>query len=140
MRDSVLWSIPVVREMFAQLGFDDIAVFDSVRSRFQVADGRIVMSDLRVSSALLKLVGSGTLDFDGTLHHDLEVQYALVDRLGPFRRLLYWIQNSLARVAIRGDMQRPRVEIKGMFGLMQRSPKMARALPLPSFAPLPERF
>lgn len=140
MNDSVLWSIPVVREMFAQLGFDDVAVFERVRSRFQVEHGRIRMSDLRVYSKLLQLVGSGVLDFDGSLEHELEVRYSLVDRLGPLRQLLYWVQNNLLSVSIRGDMARPRVELEGVLGWMQSPRRVKRELPLPSFAPLPERF
>jgi hypothetical protein len=76
--------IPVMQALFSQLGFDDTAVFERMRTRFQVRDGAFHMSDMQVYSPLLQLVGEGTLDMEGRLHHDLEVRYSLIDRLGPF--------------------------------------------------------
>jgi hypothetical protein len=140
MRDTTLWTIPVVRGLFSQLDLDAVATFTRARSDLAFANGAIRMGRLSVSSPLLELVGSGTLDFDGTLHHDLEVRYALVDRLGPLRRLFYWVQNSLLRVSIRGDMERPRVVLRGVLGFLQEEDRRGRDLPLPPFAPLPERF
>jgi hypothetical protein len=140
LKDTTLWSIPVVREIFAQLGADSAAVFERVRSRFRIGDGAIHINDVHVYSPLLQLVGEGTLDFDGSLHQDLEVRYSLVDKLGPFRRLLYWVQNNLLRIAVRGDMARPQVQVKGALGMMSSDSGIEHALPLPSFAPLPARF
>lgn len=137
-----LWSIPVVREVFGQLGFDQTAVFDRLRARFQVREGRIVTSSLALRSSLLNLVGSGRIDLDGSLRYDLEVRYSLLDRLGSLNKLLYWLNNSLWRVAVRGDMDRPRVVIRNsFFEIMRRFREMEeRALPLPDFSPLPARF
>ncbi len=140
LRETNLWSIPVVRDLFSQLGGDSQAVFEKVALRFAVANGVLRMDDLAVSSPLLQLVGAGTLDFDGSLAHDLEVRYSLVDILGPLNRLLYWIQNSLLRVSIRGDMARPRVVLKGALSGLGGVRRNGRDLPLPEFAPLPERF
>lgn len=138
--DSRLWSIPVVRDLFAQLGYDKPAVFERVRSRFEVEDGRIEMQSLYVESPLAQLVGAGSLDLDGRLSHDLEVKYAFVDNLGPVTRFLYWIQNSLLRVEVRGDMARPKIVFRGMLSFLQGAQSAKRDLPLPSFAPIPERF
>jgi hypothetical protein len=140
LRDSTLWSIPVMQALFSQLGFDDTAVFERMRTRFQVRDGAIHMSDMQVYSPLLQLVGEGTLDMEGRLHHDLEVRYSLIDRLGPFTRLVYWIQNNLLRLAVRGDMSRPRVELQGVLSVFQERPSTGRDLPLPALAPLSPRF
>lgn len=140
LRDSTLWSIPVMRALFSQLGFDDTAVFESMRSRFSVREGVVDMSAVQVYSPLLQLVGAGRLDFEGRLHHDLEVRYGLVDQLGPLNRLVYWIQNNLLRIAIRGDMSRPRIELEGFFSVFQREAESGRDLPLPPLSPLPERF
>jgi hypothetical protein len=138
--DSRLWSIPVVRDLFAQLGYDKPAVFRRVRSRFEVGDGKIDMQSLYVESPLAQLVGTGSLDLDGRLSHDLEVKYGLVDNLGPFTRFLYWVQNNLLRVEIRGDMSRPKIVLRGMLSFLQRSKTERRDLPLPPFSPIPERF
>jgi len=140
--DGQLWSIPVMRELFGQLGFDETAIFKRMRARFQVRDGVFQTSEVKVQSDLLDLVGSGEMDFDGRLDYDLEVRYGLIDRLGPLNKILYWFNNNLWRIAIRGDMDRPRVVIRNTLfeflrGFEERN---ARALPLPEFAPLPRRF
>ncbi len=140
LRESTLWSIPVMRALFSQLGFDDTAVFERMRTHVQVQDGRVEMSGIQVYSPLLQLVGSGTMDFEGRLHHDLEVRYSLVDRLGPLTRLVYWIQNNLLRVAVRGDMSRPRVELEGFLSFLQPGSDGGRDVPLPALTPLPARF
>ncbi len=139
--ESKLWSIPVFRALFGQLGLDDTAVFDSMATNLVVRDGRVQMNDITVRSPLLQLVGAGHLDFDGALKYDLEVRYDLIDRLGPFTRLLYSIQNKLLSVAIRGDMARPAVILKNPFtSLFRSSDRDRRPLPLPPFAHLPPRF
>jgi hypothetical protein len=140
LRDTTLWSIPVMQALFSQLGFDDTAVFERMRTRFEVREGAFHMSEMQVYSPLLQLVGAGTLDMEGRLHHDLEVRYSLVDRLGPFTRLVYWVQNNLLRLAVRGDMSRPRIELQGVLSVFQSRTPTGRDLPLPALAPLPARF
>lgn len=134
-----LWSVPVVRDLFTQLGLDDTAVFDSMSMQFDVSDGVIHMNQLEARSPILKLVGEGTLDFDGSLRHDLEVNYSLIDKLGFLRRLFYSIQKSLLRIAIRGDMERPQVILKSLFSDLTGEPD-SKALPLPDISELPRRF
>ena len=129
-----------MRALFSQLGFDGTAVFESMRTRFRLTGGIISMDAIKVSSPLLQLVGEGTLDLDGRLHHDLQVRYSLVDRLGPITRLVYWVQNNLLRVEVRGDMERPKVLLKGVLSFLRSSQSEERELPLPGFAPLPRRF
>ena len=139
--DSRLWSVPVFRALFSQLGLESTSMFDSMATNLLVRDGKIEMRDITVRSPLLQLVGKGSLDFDGALAYDLEVRYDLVDRLGPFTRLLYAIQNKLLSVMVRGDMARPEVIFKNPFtSLFGRSRDRARPLPLPPWAPLPPRF
>jgi len=141
MRESSLWSIPVIRDLFSQLGFDQTAVFEEMRARFRLQDGVIELDPMQVKSPLLKLVGSGTLDLDGRLHQDLRVEYSLVDKLGPFTRLIYFVQNNLLTVSVRGDMARPKVVLHGALSFLQRlRGGQGRELPLPGFSPLPERF
>lgn len=138
--DTVLWSMPVVRELLESLDIKSGAVFEHVETNLEIERGRVAMKDLLVESPLVKLVGEGTLDLDGSLSHDLEVQYQLLDWLGFFNRLIYWVQSSLIRVAIRGDMSRPRIEIKGVFGRSPDPRRGPRDLPLPGLSPLPPRF
>lgn len=140
MRNTTLWSIPVVRDLLSQFNLDSTAVFESIESDLEIADGKVELEDLKISSPLLKLVGDGSVDFDGTLRQDFEVRYALLDHLGWFNRLFYAIQKTIIRVAIRGDMGRPRVELQGLFGRIRGNRPRGRELPLPSLAPLPERF
>lgn len=141
VKESRLWSIPVFRALFSRLGLDNSAVFDRMSTKLRIKGGVIEMADILVHSPLLQLAGHGTIDFDGGLKHDLEVRYDLVDRLGPFTRLLYAIQNELLSVAIRGDMSRPEVILKNPFtSLFSRNRDRYRALPLPGYAPLPARF
>lgn len=140
LRDSALWAIPVFQSLFSQLGFKTTATFSRMESHFNINAGRLEMSRMRMKSDLLSLVGDGWIDFDGTMSHDLRVRYSLVDRLGPLTQLLYWIQNGLLRVAIRGDMSRPEVILKGFFSQFFQTPAGGRRLPLPSLSPLPKRF
>jgi len=139
--DTRLWSIPVVRNLFSQVGMDSSATFQEIRTRFELRDGEIRMKPIVVTSPLLRLEGSGRLGLDGRLRHDFEVRYSVVDRMGPFTRLLYWIQNNLLRVAVRGDIARPVVILRGTFlDLFRERDSLERHLPLPAFAPLPARF
>ena len=141
LSDSALWSIPVFQDLFSQLGFESSATFNEMGSHFTIEDGTVVMTNMRVKSDLLTLVGEGSLDFEGHLDYDLEVQYSLVDRLGPFTRLLYIIQNSLLRISIRGDMSRPKVILKGI--ISQFLPNVGDGppeLPIPGYSNLPRRF
>jgi len=140
LRQSRLWSVPVFRALFGQLGLDDTATFDSMYTNVKIRDGVVEMDDILLRSPLLQLVGSGTLDFDGRLAHDLEVRYALVDNLGPLTRMIYWIQNELLSVSIRGDMGRPIVVIQNPLRRLFGGSGDYRALPTPGYAPLPPRF
>lgn len=140
--EGALWSIPVMRELFQQLGFDKGGLFDRLRSRFELRDGRLKVSHLEIRSSLLDLVGEGWQDLDGRLSYDLEVRYGLVDRLGLFGRVLYWLNNSLMRVAVRGDFDRPVVKIRNsilelLSGFDSNPP---RRLPMPGFSALGARF
>jgi len=139
--DSALWSIPVFQDLFSQLGFETSATFKEMGSHFTIDDGTIQMANMRVKSDLLSLVGEGSFDLEGRLDYDLEVRYALVDRLGPLTRLLYLIQNSLLRITIRGDMSRPKVILKGILSrLVPTVGEGPPELPLPGYSALPDRF
>jgi hypothetical protein len=142
VRHSRLWSVPVFRALLSQIGLGDEAVFDSMASNFRIKNGVIYMNDNAVNSQVVQLVGdSGELDLDGRMKFDLDLHYAIVDRLGPIRRLLYSIQNSLLSVQIRGDMSRPEVILRNPIGrLFSGSATARRQLPLPEFARLPARF
>ncbi len=140
VRQSRLWSVPVFRALFGQLGLDDTATFDSMYANLRIADGVLKMDDILLRSPLLQLVGAGELDFDGRLWHELEVRYALVDQLGPLTRMIYWIQNELLSVSIRGDMGRPVVVIQNPLRRLFGAPADYRALPAPGYAALPPRF
>jgi AsmA-like protein len=140
--EGALWSIPVMRALFVQLGFDRGGLFDRLRSRFDLRDGRLTVSHLEIQSDLLDLVGEGWQDLDGRLAYDLEVRYGLLDRLGVLGRLLYWLNNNLMRVAVRGDFERPEVKIRNAIvelisGFEDDPP---RRLPLPDFSALGPRF
>jgi len=140
MRDTHLWSIPVVRGILSQLGMDSSAVFESMRIRYTLQGGVIRMDSIHVESPLLQLVGAGMLDLDGRLSHDLQVRYDLVDQLGPLTRMLYWIQNNLLSISVRGDMSRPQIVLKGMLSFLNSNKRGERDLPLPALSPLPPRF
>jgi hypothetical protein len=140
--EGALWSIPVIRVLFAQLGFDKSGLFDRLRSRFELRDGRVQVSHLEIRSSLLDLVGEGWQDLDGELAYNLEVRYGLLDKLGPLGRLLYWLNNSLMRVAVRGDFERPEVKIRNSIFELVRGfdSHPPRHLPLPGFSTLGPRF
>ena len=140
LSDTALWAIPVFQSLFSQLGFDTTATFKLMQSGFVVGDGRIDLHQMQIKSDLLSLIGKGWVDFEGELSQDLEVRYSLVDRLGPFTKLVYLIQNSLLRISIRGDMARPRVVLNGLFSQLMRGQKGERQLPLPGLSDLPKSF
>jgi len=141
VNETVLWSVPVVRDLFSQLGFDETAIFDEMETAFRIANGAVAMEGIYVHSPLLNLRGQGLLRFDGTLRHDLEVRYSLVDKFGPFSSLVYWLQNTLLAISIRGDMSRPKVVTRGVFSNPFRGADDDwRALPYPGFSSLPSRF
>lgn len=135
LSDSNLWSVPVVRDLVSQFGLEaKSALFDSIQSRFSVENGEVRMSELEIASPYFGVSGSGVLDFDGSLRHEFEVRNRVVNLLGPIKNVLY-------RVAIRGDMSRPRVETYGVLGATFSEPKRGRReLPLPALTPLPSRF
>ena len=132
IQDARLFSIPVFRELFTQLGFDATAVFDSMRTTFALKDGVLDLRELRARSPLLRLEGAGNLDLDGSLVADLEVRYSVVEKLGPLRFFVYWFQNSILRVAVRGDVHRPVVLLKNsILDLFGEEGEPAPRLPLP---------
>ena len=138
--DSRLWSVPVFRALFSQLGLDDQAVFDRMGANLRIRNGVLYTDDIWVSSPILELVGKGWIDFDGEVKEDLQVRYRLIDRLGPITRLLYAIQEELLSVAIRGDLARPKVIFKAPWTRIHSDARRYRSLPLPGFTPLPARF
>ncbi len=142
LRQGKLWSIPVMRELFSQLGFDQTASFDELQARFELRDGVLSTPYLEIKSTLLNLLGNGWIDLDGRLSYDLEVRYSLLDRLGFLNRILYWMNRQIWRVAVRGDLSRPSVVIRNSFLELVRGfeDSPPRLLPLPSFTPLPSRF
>jgi len=142
LADARLWSIPVVRELFRSLGADSTAVFDEMELDWALDDGTVALHDIRVKSPILRLVGDGAVELTGEVWTDLQVRYGLVDRIGPLNRIVYWLNNSLFRVAVRGDMLRPVVFVRNsllelVFGFDEDVP---RSLPLPSWRPLPRMF
>lgn len=141
VREARLWSIPVFRELFTQLGFDATGVFDSMRTNFSIRDGALHLGEMRAHSPLLELVGDGRLDMNGDMAFDLEVRYSLIDKLGPLRYIVYWFQNSLLRVQVRGDLHRPVVLLRNsVFDVFKRKFKNKPRLPLPYPDALPARF
>ncbi|QDU68525.1 AsmA-like C-terminal region-containing protein [Engelhardtia mirabilis] len=141
LEDARLWSIPVVREVFSQLGFENTGTFDWMRTRLALRDGELRMTDAVAHSPLLKLVGEGTLGLDGRLEHEFDINYSLFDGLGVIARVFYWFQSRVVRLKVRGEMTRPRVIVTNpiidLFGLSARQPPR---LPFPSMADVPERF
>jgi hypothetical protein len=138
---SRLWSIPVFRELFSQIGLGSAAVFERMFANLHVHAGRLELSDIAVSSPAVMLRGErGWIDGNGDMHFDLELRYGTVDNLGVLARFIYWIQNQLLSVSIRGDMARPSVVLKNPFSGLFGGGKHKRALPLPPFTSLPPRF
>jgi hypothetical protein len=140
LTDSGLWAIPVFQVLFAQLGFESAAIFSRFDVRFAVDQGKISMDHIRLKSDLLSLVGSGTLGMDGSLGHNLEVNYSLLDRLGPITRVLYYIQSSLLRISVLGNLDRPEVVVKGLFSQFFPPTTVGQKLPLPPYSKRPRRF
>jgi hypothetical protein len=144
LTDSGLWAIPVFQVLFSQLGFESAAIFSRFDARFVVKEGKITMDHIRLKSDLLSLVGSasskGTMDMAGKLNHDLEVNYSLLDRLGPITRVLYKIQSSLLRISVRGNLDRPEVAVKGLFSQFFPTTAGGQKLPLPAYSKLRRRF
>ncbi|MBK7645188.1 MAG: hypothetical protein IPJ19_19435 [Planctomycetes bacterium] len=139
--DSRLWSIPVFRELFSQIGFANAGVFKSMFANLRLDSGRLYLNDITVYSDLLQLRGEhGWIDGDGDMQFDFELRYSIIDNLGPITRLLYWVQNRLLSVSIRGDMARPSVVLKNPISSLFGGGQHRRALPLPPFSPLPPRF
>lgn len=136
-----LGSVPVARAVFTALGFDATATFDRARARFDLAQGVAEIEGLEVQSPLLQLVGAGELGLDGRLEIDLDVEYSVLRALGPLRSLVYWFQNRILRLSVRGDLSRPAVTVRNLlFDLFQRDASDLPVLPLPPPPPLPARF
>ena len=136
-----LWSVPVFRDLFSQLGYDATAVFDSMSCEFQLQDGSVDLEQINVHSPLFSLEGDGMLDLDGSLRMDLEIRYALVDKVKVLTALVYLIQNTLLEIAIRGDLSRPQVYLQGaLTRLFQDVDGHPQGLPIPRQSRLPARF
>jgi AsmA-like protein len=141
LTDTRLWSVPVFRDLFSQLGYDATAVFDSMSCNFQLQDGSVRLDQVDVHSPLFSLEGDGRLDLDGSLKMDLELRYALVDKVKILTSLVYLVQNTLLEVAIRGDLSRPQVFLQGaLTRLFQDVDSAERGLPIPRPSSLPVRF
>ncbi|MDA1265079.1 MAG: hypothetical protein O2816_08375 [Planctomycetota bacterium] len=140
LSESALWAVPVFQAVLSRLGFPTAATFSRMQGDYQIADGVITFPEMRLESDMMFLVGGGTIDFDGTLAHDFEVRYALLDQFGLLTRLLYVIQNSLLSLSVRGDMSRPAVVVRGLFSGFFGKPSVRQRLPLPSYGELPKRF
>lgn len=140
LRDSALWAIPVFQALSVGLGIDTTVLFREMYARYSIADGVLVMDRLRVNSDLLSLVGEGAVSFEGNVTSDLDVRYDLVDRLGPLTQLVYWIQESLLRVSVRGTVERPAVVLRGLASRFFTPDEERDRLPLPGFSRRPRRF
>ena len=140
VKDSALWAIPVFRALSQRLGIDTTVLFRELLCDYTIEDGALSIDRMRVDSDLMSLVGSALMTFEGDVTSDLEVRYALVDKLGPFTRLLYYIQNSLLRVSIRGTMDRPTVVLRGLISQLFAPSEERDRLPLPGFSERPKRF
>ena len=109
--------------------------------RLEQSGARRPVAGLDLESSLLSLVGEGTLDLDGSFETDLRVTYSILENLGPITLFLYWIQDNLLRVSIRGSFLRPRIVVRNFFVDVFLRPDLEfQALPLPDFQPIPERF
>ncbi|MEM8709803.1 MAG: hypothetical protein AAGG01_02540 [Planctomycetota bacterium] len=140
VRDSALWAIPVFQALSQSLGIDTTVLFREMLCNYSIREGTLFIDGMRVDSDLLSLVGRGSLTFEGDVTSDLEVRYQLVDGLGPLTRLLYYIQNSLLRVSIRGPMDRPTVVLRGLISRLFAPSEERDRLPLPGFSERPARF
>ena len=140
INDSALWAIPVFRALSQRLGLDTTVLFRELLCDYTVEDGALSVDRMRIDSDLLSLVGSALITFEGDVTSDLEVRYSLVDKLGPLTRLLYYIQNSLLRVSIRGSMDRPTVVLRGLISQLFAPGDERDRLPLPGFSERPSRF
>lgn len=141
LRKARLWSLPVVRELFGALGYEATATFDWMRTRFDLEDGQVILSEAEAHSPIVRLVGGGRLGLDGTLEQDYDLRYSFVDRFGLLSEVLYWAQARLLAVAVRGDMGRPSVSVRNsILDVFTGDPEPRPSLPLPPASPLPTRF
>jgi hypothetical protein len=138
--DSLLWSVPVFRALFSQLGIENTAVFDRLAANVRIRNGVIWTDDITIQSRILELVGKGSIDFDGGVKEDLQVRYPLIDRLGLLTRIVYAIQKELLSVAVRGDLARPQVIFRNPWTHVASQNDRYRSLPLPGLSTLPPRF
>lgn len=139
VRDSYLWSVPVIRSLLSILRLGSTVTFDSMATNIVVKDGSIGMRDIRVASSALQLAGQGELGFDGTLDYELEGKLNEIKNLEWFSKLISFVTDNLVSVTITGDLDRPSVE-RHILPFLFRGKDRFRALPLPGYAPLPPRF
>jgi hypothetical protein len=146
LRNSRLWSIPVIKDMLGVFRLDGTAVFENLRSSFQLKNGLIHLRELQAESSIMQLVGEGSLGLDGSLSQELKPRLSLVEQVAPLKQLGRAFQDNLLTLKIGGDMSRP-IVIKNTFvhqvfsfiGI-RRSSEGRRDLPIPPFSPLPLRF
>lgn len=139
--DARLWSIPVVRDVFAALGLDATATFDWLRADVRLRDGRLELTDAEAHSPLVRLVGGGYLDMDGSLEQRYDLQYSVVDQLPLLSQLFYWVQSRLVRISIGGTVDRPSIDLVSILLPLGGSGGDGELLlPLPPTTPLPDRF
>jgi hypothetical protein len=136
-----LWSLPVVRDLFAELGLDATATFDWLSTDFELAAGRLLVTNTVAHSPILKLIGGGHLDVDGTLRQRFDLHYSLVDRVPLVSKIFYWFQSRLVRVEVSGTLERPSVRLANLVrDLFADDDEAALLLPLPPTTPLAPRF
>jgi hypothetical protein len=136
-----LWSLPVVRDLFATLGLDATATFDWMSSGFRFAAGRVWLEDTIAHSPIVKLIGGGHVDVDGTLAQKFELHYSLVDKVPFVSKVFYWLQSNFVRVEVGGRVDRPNVRLANFVRDAFRGGDDSKlALPLPPTTPLTPRF
>jgi hypothetical protein len=136
-----LWSLPVVRDLFAKLGLDATATFDWMSSDFRFAAGRLWLEETIAHSPIVKLIGGGHVDVDGTLQQTFELHYSLVDRVPFVSQVFYWLQSRFVRVEVDGRVDRPNVRLANFVRDAFRGGDDSKVLlPLPPTTPLSPRF
>jgi len=111
--------------------------FNEVILKYTIDDGKFQAdkSDgIEIRSAGLKLVGGGTLDFDGKL--DLTFQPRILDfKIPVLDTILTLLKKGLAQIWVKGDLARPQVQFVTGAGILRigiDSGQGEKKLPLPT--------
>ena len=132
--DGRLGEVPIFRAIYSYLSATRRPRFDSLELNLTVGNRRILVRDLEVTSPLLTVTGSGTLDMDGYVNMLLDFPdfFAKAGDWLVLPQLLHFLTNSVVGFEIYGFLRSPQAKPRWLWS---DQPGRSRLQPIPAHRP-----